>query len=442
MSRARQLIATVGRPHQRVAWMIVAALPGAVLAAAMSVTALGSAVAQTAEQDAVLQRPRPDYDQQCAAVDGPFSDGTGPGSPILLCPDVTVGGGYSDNVFRTGTGEESDHFVVAEPQLRLLWTGETYGANIGARGAFTRYQDVTQNDSDDYAVDASGGIEITEDIGIQAEGSFGRFHDERDNPDRASAALDVTEFTLGRERLRFEYKPVDWVFRLTGEARQIDYRDNGPVENDDRDRAVYGLTVRTGRNFMPGLTVFVEPNYNVRRYRDTLDAAGFNRDSQGFAVRAGVTYDATGVTFLELGGGYFQQDFVDARFGDEKGLSIQGRVVWNATDLATVTVELARAVTESTLVDVSSVVDTDVALGLDYELLDYLLLSGQVGYLNSDFGSSGRRDDSFRGRLALIGLVNEYVSLTGSYQYADRISNAAGEDFRSNTFRLSLGLQF
>ena len=169
---------------------------------------------------------------------------------------------------------------------------------------------------------------------------------------------------------------------------------------------------------------------------------GGNRDSQGFAVRAGVTYDATGVTFLELGGGYFQQDFVNARFGDEKGLSIQGRVVWNATDLATVTVELARAVTESTLVDVSSVVDTDVALGLDYELLDYLLLSGQVGYLNSDFGSSGRRDDSFRGRLALIGLVNEYVSLTGSYQYAERISNAAGEDFRSNTFRLSLGLQF
>lgn len=412
------------------------------LATGVSLLLAGAAAAQTALDDSVLQRPRPDYDQLCFGIDRAFNDGSGPGSPIQICPELTVRGGYTDNVFRTEADAEGDTFVAIEPSLSVRTDGDAFNAEIGARGTFTRQQDLSRNDSDDYEGRAAGRVDITEDLSVSANGSFAQLHEARDDPDRASAALDVTEYTLGREHLAFEYRPVDWLFRLAGEARQVDYRDNGAIENDDRDRSEYELIARAGRNFGSGLTLFVEPTYNMRRYRNTPDAAGTVRDSEGYAVRAGVTYDVTGVTFIELGGGYFEQRFDDPSFGNESGFSVAGRVVWNPSDPATLTLDVGRAVTESTLAGVSAVVDTDIAVGLDYEIRDRLLLTSGASYHNSDFGESGRVDDSYGARLGLIGLINEYMSLTASYAYAERVSDTIGEDFRSNTFLLSLDLQF
>ncbi|WP_161958710.1 outer membrane beta-barrel protein [Ferruginivarius sediminum] len=401
------------------------------------VSAAAPAFAQTARDLSVMRRPRPEFQPLCFLTDLGLTGEEGAGG-FRVCPRVQVTGGYDDNVFRTEDDAEGDAFTRVSPRIALRSNWENHAVGVELRGDIERYADLTNNDWEDFELRGQGRLDVREDLYARATASVGRFHEDRDDPDAPPGVAGVNQFYKGEEGLQLTYQPTDLVFRLEGRARQIDWRKNGFIDNDDRDRHEYEVSFRAGMEYAEEFLFFVEPAYNIRRYRRDRDFEGFERDSQGFDVRAGVLYDVSGLTFLEASAGYFRQDFADRRFETADGVSVQVDMAWNPTELLTVNMGAGRSVEETTQLGVSSIVASRATLGFEYEI-DYNLMFDTLGtFRRDDFEGGSRQDDNIFARAGLTYLMNEYLSWNARYLYARRSSSLAGNDFTSNTLLLTL----
>ncbi|MHA1570641.1 MAG: outer membrane beta-barrel protein [Alphaproteobacteria bacterium] len=394
--------------------------------------------AQTAQDDAVANRPRPDFAPSCIRLTA--TDAAGEGG-LRLCPTLDVSIAYDDNVFRTQDNRQSDLLTRFKPAVNISSDWDRHAVSAGLRAEITRFADVTNNDATDYALRSAGRLDVMDGIAANAAVSLGRFHVNRDDPDSAGAANDVDRFFLTTGSAGVTYGPGDLSLGLSTTVRSYDYRDNGAIDNDDQDRREYDISLNAGFAFGSGLSVFVTPSYRLRRYDRTPDSAGDIRDSAGYDIRAGLSYDISGVTFVEFSAGVFEQRFDDPNFADSSGLSFAGRLLWNFTDLQTLDLGLDRSIDETTQAGVSSVINTSVTLGIDFDIADNFVLNTRTAYRNADFESSGRNDDTVSGGLSMTYFVNEYLNATLSYDHTRRTSTAVGQDFRSNQLRLALRVQ-
>ena len=427
-------------------WRRGRGLPGAaalaVAAAAGGYLSIAPVQAEdsTAKQDSVMERPRPLYDPLGIPIGGDASD---PGSPFIFLPRLETDFGWESNVYREDTNEnpEDDFFVRSQATLALRSQFEVHSFGLSARGAIKRYFQETNNDWNEAEILASGTLSISEEFSVSTRAGSGFFHEERDDPDAPGADDNVNQFWRHLAFLSANFTPGDFLLRVEGGGERFNYRDNGGINNDDRDYNNYVVRTRVGYTLLPGITAFVEPEYNWRVYDQTFDDNGFERDSEGWSVIGGVTYDLTGVAFLEIGAGYFEQDYDDPNFADSNGWTGTALLTWNPTEVMTITGELTRGVRETTLNGVSGVVDTTTGLGLDYEITEQLLWNSKADYTWQDFKSSSREDQLLHGRGGLIYLMNEYIETGLSYEYQQRWSNAASEDFRLHRLLLTLSLQ-
>lgn len=382
-------------------------------------------------------RLRPEFDPLCIDTATLFGD-EGRAGGLELCPSLQASEAYDSNVFRTDEDEKDDIFTRLVPELRISGDGEDYRFSLVGVGDVRRYAAESTNDSEDFRFLADADALLGEELILNASGFWGRFHEERDDPDSPGGVRNVNEFFLAQEALTLEYRPGHYAVDAEARLRQYDFLDNGPIDNDDRDRAEYRVTLRGGFQAATDILAFVQPSYDLRRYRRDRDSAGVIRDSEGFDVRAGLEYDFTGVTYLEATAGYFSRDFEDPALSDPQGISFGGRMVWNPTGVTTVQAELDRDVRESTLNNVSGVVQTTLTLGLDHEFLYNLLVGSRLTYETSEFEGTGRDDQRLVARLGVEYLINRYATAQVTYRFETRASNAAGEDFTSNIFLLTL----
>jgi hypothetical protein len=189
-------------------------------------------------------------------------------------------------------------------------------------------------------------------------------------------------------------------------------------------------------------TPFVEGAVDLRDLDDAADDNGFRRDSEGYEILVGATLDVSGVTFVELSGGYRRQAFDDPRLDDAAGFSFDGRVVWNPTDLLSLTARARRLVRETTVSNASSAFTSVFALSADYELLDNLVLNARLGYEIEDFQGIDREDDLLTFDLGARYLVGPNFSLGATYGFESRESDVAADDYTANTLRVFASVQF
>ncbi len=401
-------------------------------------TVSGALAEPTADEESVMSRPRLDYDPIGIPIGGGADD---PGSPFILLPRLDTQLGWESNVFREDDNPQDDFFLLTEATLDLRSDWELHSFGITARGALKRYFKKTKNDWHEAEIQANGTLSISEEFSVSARAGSGFFHEERDDPDSPGASNNINEYWRHVGFLSARFTPGDLLLRVEGGAEYFDFDDNGSINNDDRDFMNYVVRTRVGYTLVPGVTAFVEPEYNWRVYDKSVDDNGFERNSEGWSVIGGFTYDLTGVAFLEVGGGYFEQDYEDPTFPDSHGWTTSATLTWNPTEVMTITGSASRSVQETTLAGVSGVVSTSTSLGLDYEITEQLLLNTLADYNWQDFKNSSRHDEIFRGRAGLIYLVNEYIETGVSYEYGQRWSNAPMEDFKLHRLLLTLSLQ-
>ena len=411
------------------------ALATALLAAPFGLAPAGVA-AQTAVDDAVANRARPDFAAQCVDLGGDAMQTGG----FRVCPAVAAQAQYEDNVFRDADDERGDVSVRVAPTVRVASDWAAHAVAVTGTLAATRYRTETSNDSTDYGVAGSGRLDVSDDVKLSGAVAWARAHRDRGDADSTGFGGDVDEFSRTSQAVGLRYAPSEFSLGFDFQAVQLDFDDTGAVDNDDEDRVEYTLALRGALNLGSGLSVFVTPQFELRDYDRVVN--GVERDSRGYDIQAGAAYDLSGVTFVQAGVGAFHRDFDDPDFDDATGASISARAVWNVTDLQTVTLSARRGLEETGETGASSIVETDVSVGVDFDLADNLLLNTSVAYQNEDFRDSGREDDVYAAGIGAEFFLNRTARATASARHQRRRSSLDAEGFNANTFSVGLRLQY
>jgi hypothetical protein len=304
-----------------------------------------------------------------------------------------------------------------------------------------KYVDNSSEDFLDATAALDGRLDIQRDSFVSAGFLFNKLHEDRGSPDN-TGGLEPTEFYVYRPTLGFQNRWNRVSLGIDGEVARYNFIDDqsstGEINQDDRDRYRYQAGVRLGYEIVPQYEAFIRTAYNIVDYDDALDDGGFNRDSDGYEVNAGARIDITGITFGDVYAGYRRQSYDDSRLEPVSGPVYGGLLTWNATGITTVKLSVRRSIEETTLTNSSGSLDSDYGLSVDHELLRSLILSGRVAYLNSDYEGITREDDYYKAGLSARYLMNRNLYVTLKYDYEQRESDSAGEDYKHNSVLLSL----
>jgi hypothetical protein len=390
----------------------------------------------------VTDRRRPELDPLGVNLGGFF-----------LYPRIELDETFNDNIFATKNGKQSDFITVISPtaELKSNWNNHalnaTAGANIG------RYIDNDDEDYEDAFAGVDGRLDITRNLAAFGALRYERLHEERDSPDNPGplVAAEPVTFNAYTARagvvsrgLRIGYQ-ADFGFRRE-QYDNVDTFLGGSLDLGARDVNVYQGNLRVSYEFAPRYEAFIRGGVNHRSY-DIRDPAGFKRDSTGFRTDVGATIDLTGVTFAEVYVGYVRQEYEAGVLGEIDGIDFGSRVVWNPTQLTSVTFNLDRRVQDTNTFAQGLVspgyLRTNVGLVVDHELLRNVLISGRVGYQNDDYERIDRDDNRFDVGVGARYSLNRNFYFGGSYTFSTRNSSGSGSgtDFTRNLVLLRLGAQ-
>lgn len=400
-------------------------------ASTFALAGAGTTVGQEPDPNVpITERPRPAYDPL----------GIRAGS-FLIFPSLTVAETYDDNVFATADDEESDFVTRLSPRLNVAsnFSRHSLGFSVGSDVAF--YADTgDENNYQDAFGDIGGTLDITRDSRLSLNLNAGRFHDDRDDPEDV-ATDDLSTFLRYGGTLTFYQGFNRLNFRLREIVTREDYFDLDGVSQDARDEIEYDSRLRVGYFISPRFNLFTEGRYIIT---DRDEDEPVNRDSTGWEARLGTEVDITAVLFGEAFVGYRQESFDDdERFDDESGISFGADLTWNPTTLTTVTLggDADFDSTTNVSTNASSNFETNIALAVDHELLRNVLIGADVAYERDDFEGIDRTDDTIRAGAGVTYLLNRYLSLSGDYDFTDRSSDVATEEFTRNRFTISITAQ-
>lgn len=402
------------------------------------------AVAQTAEQDSVLARSRPDFDaigielDELLGIVGLVSDKTieqksSPLSSFVVKPSFGVTGIYDNNIFLTESSTVSDKRVEYAPAVVVQSDWGRHSLSFTATSTIGRYVENTNEDFEDYQIQTDGRLDIHDNKKLEAVVGISQRHEERNEEDDLGQGFEpIVSFNRFAD-LTFEYQTDAFLFRPKFSYEHNDFQDSGAVSNDARDETILEMSVRLGYEFSPGTTIFIEPNADFRIFDQERDGGGFLQDNYSFGKLAGVTWDVTGVTFLEAGAGFSYREYDDPSFDSELNFDYSLKAIWNATDVITVTAELGRSFEASGTTGESGSLTDSGDLSLDYEFLDNVIISTGLGLSVSSTDRSGREDIDINPTLAVRYLVNENWDARLDLGYSIRESNFTGEGYRNFT---------
>ncbi len=409
----------------------------ALILAALFLAWANPSPAQTALEDSVEKRGRPDYD--------PIGIIVGPRDSFLLFPKFTLSAEHTDNLFATQDDTTSDQALIFEPAFKYQSDWVNHALSLAGKAVRTKYLENAEENSLDYELNLGGQLDVAQGSTINGNFGFQRKHTARGDPDDP-AQTRPTVFHVGTLNAAGVYNPDVILLRLDLRGEKFDFRDVGTANNDDQDRLEFEARTRVGYEWVPGSTAFVEGAYNFRDYREEVDDAFFKRSSDGWEILLGNTLDLSGVTFAELGLGYRRQVFddpisADKALGPTQGFSFKGRMVWNPTDLLTIAAETRRKVNDTTVEGAASAFTSSFELKADYEMLENLIFNAQGNFDIESFDGIDREDNVLTLKFGARYLLGPNLVAAAKYEFRDRDSEVVDGSFTTNTFRISITVQ-
>lgn len=367
------------------------------------------------------------------------------GSFVIL-PSTELTATYSDNIYRTDTNTVDDFIFTIEPQVEVQSTWSRHALNLYAGLQHNFYEDNSAEDNTNWVVGTDGRLDITSDTNIVGELSYRESHEERGTPSAVAGAAEPTPYSTLAAAITLNQRFNRMTAAVGASYADLDFDSvdaigGGTINNNDRDREVLGQSLRLGYDVSPDTNIFVEGRLNQRRYDLQPPAAAFNRDSDGYAVEGGISFAPTRLLRGEIGVGYQEQDYDSALFENVSGLAYHADVTWLATPLTTVRFGAGAEVGESTLATSGGYLSQYGEVGIEHELLRNVILTGDFRFENADYEGNAKNEDYIDAGAGVRYLVNRYASVRLGYDYSERSSSLAGQDFTENRVGVSLILQ-
>lgn len=362
---------------------------------------------------------------------------------LIFSPGIGLTETYDDNVFRTNANEQSDFITVIRPSFGAISDFDLHEVSFGASGALGRYADNDSENFDDFTVNGGLRLDLDYETYLKYSASYRKTHESRESENDRNGDEPVTYFltthkanfvrALGLIKLYVEglYNSFTYDDSQIGSVR---------IDNSGRDRDIYSANARLAYEYFPGYNIYADITYDWRRYDSAASAA---RDSEGFNTRVGTDIYLTGKLKADVYAGYLRRTY-SGNFSDIGELNYGGSLIWNVTGLTSLIGSVDRGVNETIYGDASANIATTYSLRIEHMLRDNFFLTGDTSFSENDFSAQTTpRDDKTYG--AGVGL--EYIPFNGasvnlSYDYRQRDSSVATENYTDNRVILSFSKQF
>ncbi len=218
------------------------------------------------------------------------------------------------------------------------------------------------------------------------------------------------------------------------------------------DYTTLGVTPRVSYEVSPLFKPFIEATIDQRTYDSSLDVNGYQRNSKGYTLRGGATFEIDGKLKGEASGGYVERDYKDYRLVKLRGPTLDAALIYTATPLTTVTLRGSTTTNETTVPNASGAIARKAQVEIQHDLLRNVRITGQASYQVTSYQGQNI-SSSFTGsstglneRLTTAGVKAEYsltrtVVVKASYAYERLKTTVPGADYTANIFLLGLRLQ-
>lgn len=232
---------------------------------------------------------------------------------------------------------------------------------------------------------------------------------------------------------------------LTAEGRiaETRYRDtqiNGlPVDLSERDSTVTRARIRGSAPSSHYSRIFLEASINKVEY---LQSVPLQRDSDGYAVLAGMLLRLTDLVNMEVGAGYIRQKFDNPSIKDVSAVNFYLQVEWTPRADWLITAEAARVIDPSFRLDVPAIVRSDFSLEARKALGDRMLVSVELGISDESYQGSGRKDLRFDASARAHYRLTKNLGVIASAGWRKQDGNALGRNYSGITATVGVRARF
>ncbi|WOF75115.1 outer membrane beta-barrel protein [Parvibaculaceae bacterium PLY_AMNH_Bact1] len=362
---------------------------------------------------------------------------TAPGVRVgsfVLRPSLTVSETYDSNVFASDTDEVSDFVTEINPNVVFESDWANHSLRFEADLEQSLHASEDSEDSTDWSVGVSGRVDVLNDTQLRAGVLYGSLTEDRGEPEDIGAAAEPTDYSLFEVSTGVTQRFNRLSFDVGAEYSELDFDDTpliggGFDENDDRDRSVLEIAVEVGYELVADTIVFLRGTYNERDYELDIPAVAVNRDSDGYEVVAGASFELGSLATGEVFAGYQEQSFDNPSFSSVSGIAYGASVDWYVTPLTTLRFSADTAIEDTTSGGASAFESQTVGVGVDHEFLRNLVASLDVEYTEEDFASSARKDEIYEVEVGIDYLIDQVFSVGVFAGYEERDSSIAGDSF-------------
>ena len=370
---------------------------------------------------------------------------------FTLFPQLDLNLGYDDNVFATSTAPTASAVGVVRPSLELRSEWLNHSIRLVASGGFGFYANAPTQNFQNYLIQADGKLDIRNDVYATGLIAFRRNTEALGTPNvsfaQAPTVVDSVPIELGL------YQRFNRLFyQLNVSATKYWYYDYSTITSlglpaASRDRTEYEERIKIGYEVTDGLAFFIAPGINQRRYVDTINSAGQQRDSTGWNVAVGASWTVGAKTSLDGSIGLTSQNYTASGQSTSATIfSLSGS--WNGYEPLVLRPVLTRSINESALANYQNYVSTVAGIDFTYDIHYPWKAVGGISYNTADYtpapgvaGVNPRTDYFVKASLGVLYEVRPQYSIGPLYEYSQGSSTdvaAGGPQYSRNFFSIRL----
>jgi hypothetical protein len=380
--------------------------------------------------------------------------GIGIGS-LRLTPFVETSTGYDTNPDRQSStsipAPTGSRLLRADAgfKLRSDWARDDFQADL--RLGYVDYLDYEQASRPDGAGNFIGRYDVTRDTAIDV---LGHFSLDTQRPDAPAISSGVPNVTVTNRPIIFsagvgagvtqKFNRLEVSLRGTLDRSIYGdpyYSDGSTLNLASTDFNDYGATGRVAYEVSPNLKPFVEGTYDTRVHDALVDPWGYERDSNGVAVRGGAEVKVSDLLRGQAAGGYAERDYQDPRLSHLRGPTVDASLIYTPTPLTTLTLRGATTLSETTLPGSSGSLSHTIGLELSHDLLRNLTVTALGSYFNNQYQGVSLVENGYTAGVKLDYKITRSIVLRASYSRERLSSNTTGDDYTANVFLVGLRFQ-
>ena len=357
---------------------------------------------------------------------------------------LSIGGVYTSNLFANNDNRRSDFAAVIRPELTVRTSAGSYQVTAFARGDVRRYARYTSENTEEGLAGVQGRVAVGPLSSLTAGVSYGSFVTPRFAADSPVNAAKPVEYNALNTYVGGTIEGASSRIIVRGDIAHLRYRDTpdiagGTLFTRDRDRTRYQLLVRAERALSPAVSVYAAGSVNAINYRL---AANGTRDSKGYGVYVGSSFELTHLLRGDVRVGYIRQNFDLSDVRPLSGLGVLGKLVYFPNGLWTITATAESSIQDSGVPGTGGVLHRGGSLRADHELRRYLIWSSEVGYYRDTYRGIERRDRLPYVDAGLTYLSRSHWNARLGYRYLARDCTCAAQVTDFGDHRVSATLTF